>query len=374
MIYLDYAATTRCSAEVIDAMLPFFRENFANASSIDHILGSKAREAVENARASIATLVGSQPEDVIFTSGSTEANNLALSVALPLVTTRVEHPSVLDVVLARSNSADRFVEIDRNGRVLEDALSRILAEGRHLVSVIATNNETGVEQDLDTLAALVSTTTSLLHVDATQAVGTRTIDLRKRKIAACSVSAHKIHGPKGIGALVISGEIRRELRPIQRGGGHERGLRSGTLNVPGIVGFAVAADLAARNRAARRQHLEQLRQRFIEAISAIRSSVVFTIQDAPTSPHILSLRLSGTNGRALLRAVKDEVAFSLGSACATNKAEPSHVLTALGIEKKAISETIRLSFSSEQSFDEIEKAASIIAHAANALAGYSLSA
>jgi cysteine desulfurase len=374
MIYLDHAATTPCAEEVVRAMLPFFREQFANASSIDHVLGARAREAVEVAREKVATLVGSQPEDVIFTSGSTEANNLALSTTLPVLTTPVEHPSILDVITARAKSEDAFLEIDREGVIDEEVLRVRLKHGKYMVSIIATNNETGVEHDLDEIATIVNECRSLLHVDATQAVGTRPIDFRMRKMAACSISAHKIQGPKGIGALIISGEMRRELRPVMRGGGHERGLRSGTLNVPGIIGFGVAAELAAIRRVKRRERLGDLRRRFVDTLAKHTGVAVLTIENAATSPHILSLRLRGTNARALLRAVRDDVAFSLGSACATNKAEPSHVLTALGIEKRAIAETIRCSFSSEQTFDEIEKAALTIARAVNGLSEYSLTA
>ena len=374
MIYLDHAATTPCAEEVVQAMLPYFRERFANASSIDHLLGSEAREAVEAARVRVAELVGAQPEDVVFTSGSTEANNLALSVPLPVLTTPVEHPSVLDVIAARKNPKDSYVRVDAEGVVDEQALRAALGDGRRLVSIIATNNETGVEQDVDFLSTLVSESSSLFHIDATQAVGTRAINFRKRGIAACSVSAHKIQGPKGIGALVVSNEARRELRPLIRGGGHERGFRSGTLNVPAIVGFGVAAELAARHRDERRRDLTKLRQQFLNTLNAVYGSATTTIKTASTSPHILSLRLENTNSRALLRAVRDEVAFSLGSACATNKAEPSHVLLALGLDRKATTETVRLSFSSDQTPAEVEKAAAIIASAAKALSAYSLSA
>ncbi len=375
MIYLDHAATTACAEEVIEAMLPFFRENLANASSIDHVLGSRAREAVEKARESVAELVGAQPEDVVFTSGSTEANNLVLSTALPVTTTPVEHPSILDTVKARGRDVDVRLELSSEGLVHSEALIQSMRQRRCLVSVIATNNETGVEQDLDMLSSVTNEAGSLLHVDATQAVGTRSIDMRRREIAACSISAHKIYGPKGIGSLVVSNAMRRELHPIIYGGGHARGLRSGTLNVPGIVGFGVAARLASKHRADRRKQLDKLQRHFMVAINAATNDrVTRTINGAPTSPHILSIRLAGTNARALIRQVRDEVAFSLGSACATNKAEPSHVLTALGLDKPAIAETIRCSFSHEQSIQEVEKAATIIAAAAKALSAYSASA
>jgi cysteine desulfurase len=374
MIYLDYAATTPVAEEVIEVMMPFFRQQFANASSVDHILGSKAKEAVERAREQVALSVGAQSEDVIFTSGSTEANNLALSVSLPISTTPVEHPSVLDVLRARDRDTDTLLVLSPEGLVLAEDLAKTMKQRRCLISVIATNNETGIEQDLDMLASITNNSGSLLHLDATQAVGTRTIDMRKRNIAACSLSAHKVYGPKGVGALVISSAMRRELHPILHGGGHERGMRSGTLNVPGIVGFGAAMELVRKHRAERRNRLSALQERFCEVLSeTTEQSAVRTIQGAPTSPHILSVRITGTNARALIRSVRNDVAFSLGSACATNKAEPSHVLTALGIDKKAITETIRCSFSSEQTFEEVEKAATAIGEAARALAGYSVS-
>lgn len=374
MIYLDHAATTACSEEVVAAMLPYFREQFANASSTDHLLGSKVKAAVEQAREQVAELVGSQPEDVIFTSGSTEANNLALSVALPVSTTRIEHPSILDTIRARNREADTFLDISPEGLVLPGSLERAMKQRRCLISVIATNSETGVEQDLDMLSMIINDSPSLLHLDATQATGTRNLDLRKRGVAACSISAHKIHGPKGVGALIVSGDMRRELNPILHGGGHERGLRSGTLNVPGIVGFGIAAELAKKHHAERRKKLALLQEHFFDTLSAATNRLaVRTIQSASVSPHILSLRIAGTNARALLRSVREEVAFSLGSACATNKSEPSHVLLALGLDKKIIAETIRCSFSSEQTLDEVERAAAAIGAASQALAGYSLS-
>ena len=373
MIYLDNAATTACAEEVVESMLPFFRENFANASSIDHVLGLQAREAVDRAREQIAELIGGNPEDIIFTSGATEANNLALSIALPVSTTRVEHPSILDTLTSRGRDTDSFIDTDNEGLVHADALAQATKQRQCLISVIATNNETGVEQDLDMLSSVATNGGSLLHIDATQAIGTRAIEVRRRGIAACSISAHKIYGPKGIGALAASTLMRRHLRPILHGGGHERGMRSGTLNVPGIVGFGVAARLAALHRAERRDKLTALRQRFLDVLGAKVGERSFaTITNATVSPHILSLHLRGTNARALLRAVREEVAFSLGSACATNKAEPSHVLLALGLDKRTIAETIRCSFSSEQSLHEVGEAARAISAATTSLSEFSV--
>jgi cysteine desulfurase len=377
MIYLDHAATTACAPEVIEAMLPFFRDAFANAASVDHLPGARARRAVDDARDAVAMLVGARAEDVIFTSGSTEANNLALSFKGTVLTTRIEHPSVLDPFSARAREDDAFIEIDSAGRVLVDDLrARLREKAGALVSVIATNNETGVEQDVASLAATITSGNAVLHVDATQAIGTRRIDLRKTDgLAGASISAHKIHGPKGVGALVATSSLRRAMTPVLRGGGHERGFRSGTLNVPGIVGFGVAARLAATLPAERRRSLTALRARFLDRLSqALPGRVSETIPDGSVSPHVLSIRLQGTNGRALLRAVRNDVAFSLGSACATNKSEPSHVLLALGLDKHAVAETIRISFAADQAVEEVERAAAFLAEAARSLANFSLSA
>jgi cysteine desulfurase len=377
MIYLDHAATTACAPEVVDAMLPYLREQFANASSIDHLPGVTARRAVDEARDAVALMVGARAEDVIFTSGSTEANNLAMTVACAVLTTQIEHPSILDSFGARNKEADSFVPVDEHGIVKIELLEAQLAEigGRSLVSIIATNNETGTEQDIKALQALARSRDALLHIDATQAVGTRQFSARGDGLAALSISAHKVHGPKGVGALVAMPAMRAKLKPLLRGGGHERGFRSGTLNVPGIVGFGVAARMTSASWATRRQRLAALRQHFIETLRRFSGDALYeTIPCALASPHILSIRLRGTNARALLGAVREDVAFSLGSACATNKAEPSHVLVALGLDKRTVAETFRISFSPDQPIEEVGAAATILANAARTLSEYSVPA
>lgn len=377
MIYLDHAATTACAAEVVDAMLPYFREHFANGSSTDHLPGVTARRAIDEARDAVALMVGARAEDVIFTSGSTEANNLVMSVACAVLTTQVEHPSVLDSFGARNLEVDSFVPVDEHGIVkielLEAQLARI--DGCSLVSIIATNNETGAEQDIESLQALATKRGALLHLDATQAVGTRQFSARRDGLAALSISAHKIHGPKGVGALVAMPAMRAKLKPVFRGGGHERGFRPGTLNVPGIVGFGVAARIIRANWSQRRQTLTALRQHFIKTLQRSCGDALYeTVPCALASPHILSIRLRKTNARALLGAVREGVAFSLGSACATNKAEPSHVLVALGLDKRSVAETFRISFSPDQTMEEVGAAAMLLANAAQALSGYSVPA
>lgn len=377
MIYLDNAATTACLPEVVDAMLPFFRETYANASSIDHVAGTAARRAVEAAREEVAALLGARPEDVVFTSGSTESNNLAMSIPHRVVTSAIEHPSVLDTLKSRARKDDVVLSVDQNGKVSFDELRRALATGKPtLLSVIATNNEIGTEQSVEAIADLAAEYEALMHVDATQTLLTRQIMLRsKPALDGISISAHKIYGPKGVGALIIAPRLRRLLHVTSHGGGHERGLRSGTLNVPGIVGFGVAARVAKIERSRRRVTLEALRGGFLAVLSSeLGVDVTTTVPLSLSSPHILSVRIRGVNSRALLGAVRDKVAFSLGSACATNKSELSHVLLAVGYDKRAITETFRVSFAADQLLQDVTSAAAIVASAAKGLLSFSLSA
>lgn len=373
MIYLDHASTTPCSPEVIEEMLPYFRESFANASSTDHLLGNAAFRAVESSRESIAQLMGVRTEDVVFTSGSTEANNLLLTSSTRVITTPIEHASIIDPLNARFNPSDKKIQVDSNGRVSLDSLREELSAGqRALVTVIGTNNETGSEQDCASIAAVVKEYDGLLHIDATQMIGLRQLDLQKLSIDGASISAHKIYGPKGIGALVARKTLRKELQSILRGGGHERGLRSGTLNVPGIVGFGAAARRVIAKRTENRIQIEKIRFLFLDELGqSLASHITETVDSEFASPHILSLRIQGVNSRALLSHVNADLAFSLGSACATLKTEPSHVLIALGLDKNHISETFRISFSVETSAAQAKTAAIRLSEAANALLEFS---
>ena len=272
---------------------------------------------------------------------------------------------------------DKFIPIDVHGLIETESFVEQLAKLNCpvLVSIIATNNETGTEQDVGRLQAIAGNYGALLHIDATQAIGTRFFGARREGLAALSVSAHKIHGPKGVGALIAMPAMRAQLKSVLRGGGHERGFRSGTLNVPGIVGFGVAARILEASWLTRRERLAKLRRQFLDTLRRLSSEAVHeTIPESLASPHILSIRMPGTNARALLGAVRTDVAFSLGSACATNKAEPSHVLMALGLEKRAVTETFRISFAPDQTLEEVDAAAIILASAARTLSGYSVSA
>lgn len=367
MIYLDYAATTPCAPEVVEAMLPFFTDSFANASSIDHMMGSTARKAVDDARTTIASLVGAKEEDLVFTSGSTEANNLVLwGTGRRLVLSAVEHPSVLEAVKREPQSA-LVLPVTEVGRVRPEQLAAALGNNEpSLVSVMHTNNETGARNDLDALATVAHEHNALFHSDLTQGL-LEPFSFRASPVDAASISAHKIYGPKGVGALIAKPALRKELRALTFGGGHERGFRSGTLNVTGIVGFGMAAKLlsARRNDIVRR--ITEARAAFLSALQNQFRGAVTVNGDSTAESHILSVRLHGINNRALLTLTAQELCFALGSACATNKNQPSHVLRALGLDDRACNQTIRVSFGLNSAPAEMVRAATLMAEAANSL-------
>lgn len=370
MIYLDYAATTPCDPRVVEAMLPFFSEQFGNASSIDHSMGVQARKAVDQARASIASLVGAKDEDVIFTSGSTEANNLVLAGTRRFaITSMVEHPSVLEsVTKRRDRKAYSVLPVNGDGVVTTDSL-RAELEGHagSLVSIISVNNEIGCKNDIGKLSQVSHEHGAFFHSDMTQAFVASHVDFRKSDLDAISMSAHKIYGPKGVGALICKAGLRRETIALAFGGGHERGLRSGTLNVPGIVGFGAAASILEKERGRLARHLVDVRTKFTDVLGNRFSGNLSLNGGKDASPHILSVTLHGVNNRALLRMSGDRLCFSLGSACATNKNEPSHVLKALGLSDRVCNETIRVSFGLGTTNDEATEAATLLASAANGL-------
>lgn len=371
MIYLDYAATTPCDEAVVDAMLPFLRGHFGNASSIDHEMGAFANKAVESAREQVADFLGASIRDVIFTGGSTEANNLILRGAgASIVTDALEHPSVLDTItLSLPADAFRIASVSSSGAVdisqLESSL-RELGPGS-ILSIMATNNEIGTRNDMATMSALAHDAGALFHTDATQALTTTAIDMQRDGIDALSLSAHKIYGPKGVGALVCRPPARRNLRALQLGGGHERHLRSGTLNVPGIVGFGEACRLAKSRLKESVRHANQLRMILLEGIRRSFAGAVSVHGGSDASPHILSLRLADVSNRALQGVLRSHLCFALGSACATNKSEPSHVLKAIGLTTREANNTIRLSFGLATRSEDAEAAATLIGEAATSL-------
>lgn len=339
MVYLDYHATTPVDPRVVGAMLPFLTESFGNAASRQHRYGWVAQEAVDRARAEVAALIGADAREIVFTSGATEANNLALKglveAAPPgrchIVTVATEHKSVLDVCrrLETQGARTTVLPVDAQGRVDLDALRQAVSTETLVVSVMAANNEIGVLAPLDRLAAIAHEKGALLHTDAVQAAGKVPFNVAALGVDLASLSAHKLYGPKGVGALYVRRKNPRvSLAPQIDGGGHERGMRSGTLNVPGIVGFGAAARLAAAERDAESARLLALRTRLLDALCARVGDLVINGPLDARLPGNLNVSFPGVDGESLLVGLSEDVAVSSGAACTS--AQPSHVLTALG--------------------------------------------
>ena len=363
MIYLDHHATTPVDARVLEAMLPFFAEKFGNAASRQHRFGWEANDAVERARKQIAALIGASSREIVFTSGATEANNLAIKGAAKvrradrdhIVTIATEHKAVLDPIaaLAQDGWHVTVLPVDREGLVdVADAAAAITGRTA-LVSVMAANNEIGVLQPIKELAAAAHAKGAWFHTDAVQAAGKVPFDVEEVAVDFASLTAHKIYGPKGVGALYV-----RRKRPIAAqidGGGHERGMRSGTLNVPGIVGFGRAAEISRGEMAGESKRLESLRNRLLEQLRSQIDGLTVNGTMQARLPGNLNVSFDGVDGEALLVGLED-VAVSSGAAC--TQAEPSHVLTALGRSKDRALASLRFGIGRANTSDEIDRAAS----------------
>jgi cysteine desulfurase len=348
--YLDHNATAPLDARVLEAMLPFLQGPYANPSS-QHRQGRAARDAVETARAQVAALVGADPGEVIFTSGGTEANNLAIKGVAALhapgrlLYSAIEHPSVLEPMqaLARHGWSVETIAVDGDGLVDPAAYGAQLATGGvRLVSCMVANNETGVLQDIPRLAQSARDAGALFHADAVQAAGKVPVHFARSGAQLLSLSSHKLYGPKGAGALVVDGAL--ELEPLLHGGGQERGRRGGTENVAAIVGFGAAAELAARELEARRARTLQLRARLEARLAGIPGLRIFAAQ-APRLPNTVQFAVPPFHSATLLGLLdKKGYAVSSGSACASGTNEPSHVLLAMGVPADLALGAIRVSF------------------------------
>lgn len=336
-IYLDHHATTPVDPRVIEAVVATLRGNFGNAAS-RHETGARAQAAVQAARTSVAALIEADPEDVFFTSGATESNNLVLSGAAArrgerrvLVTSDIEHPSVLEpaVALAADGVVIRRAPPDAAGFITSDRVGELVGDDTFLVSVMLANNEIGTINPVSGYANVTHERGALLHSDATQAVGHVPVDVATMGVDFLSFSAHKFYGPKGIGALYAHRKARQRLAPRILGGGHERGLRSGTLNVPAIVGFGVAADIARREMREAERYVATLRDLLLDLLRASAGEVVVNGSLEHRLPGNLSVALPGVDAEALVVRLKDVVSFSTGAACSSAKVEPSHVIMAL---------------------------------------------
>ncbi|MBI4703901.1 MAG: IscS subfamily cysteine desulfurase [Deltaproteobacteria bacterium] len=373
-IYLDHHATTPVDERVLEAMLPYFSARFGNAASRSHSFGWEAERAVERARALVAALVGAAtPTEIVFTSGATEADNLAVKGVAELhrergghiVTTGIEHTAVLDTCrqLERQGFAVTYLPVPPTGVVDAQAVRQAITDRTLLVSVMLANGEVGSIQPIAAIGSLTRERGVLLHCDAAQGLGHVPLGVREAGVDLCSLSAHKIYGPKGVGALYVRrSHPRVVLAPQIHGGGHELGLRSGTLNVPGIVGFGRACELMAEQGREEAARLAALRDGLVETITAALEDVRINGTMQPRLPGNANLSFACVEAEALIMALKDDVALSSGSACSSQSTEPSHVLRALGLDDAAAHSSIRFGlgrFTTEEEADHV--AARVIA-------------
>lgn len=371
-IYLDHHATTPVAPRVLEAMLPYFGEEYGNPSSATHAFGWRAEAAVEEARERLAAALGADdPREIVFTSGTTESDNLAIAgIARAgrgrrdhLVTSAIEHPAVLDCcsALEREGFAVTRLPVDADGLVDPEAVRAAVTERTALVSVMAANSEIGVLQPLEAIGAICRERGVPFHTDAAQAVGKIALDVGAQRIDLLSMCAHKLYGPKGVGALYVRRRRPRiRIAPLLHGGGHEGGLRSGTLPVPLIVGFARAVSLCLEEREAEARRLRDLRRRLLDRLRERLAGVHVNGSLERRLPGNLNLSFDGVSADALLVALRD-VALSTGSACASARGEPSHVLRALGLSPERVRGAVRFGLGRGNTAEEIDVVAERVA-------------
>ncbi len=374
-VYLDHNATTPVDRRVIEAMLPYLQEHYGNPSGL-YRRGRYARQAIETAREQVAHLINAHASQVIFTSGGSEANNLAVRGAVPdlrrLAVSAIEHASVLESAraVARRGVELDLIEVDVKGRVTETAMAMALSSRPQLVSVMIANNETGVLQDVEKLVAQARAHGVIFHTDAVQAAGKMVLDFKSLGVQLMTLSAHKLYGPKGVGALICDNRI--ELMPQMVGGGQERGYRSGTENVAAIVGFGKAAEIAGDELLVRQAHLSGLRQS-LERQLALMVGVVIFAQQAARLPNTVFLAIPGIDGETLLMGLdRVGIEVSSGSACDSQKVGPSHVLLAMGVEESIARCSIRVSFGRDNSESDVTDLVAALKQQVEALQSASL--
>jgi len=359
-IYLDHNATTPVLPEVLDAMLPYFREEYGNASSI-HRWGQRARGAVEQSRESVAALLGCRPSEIVFTSGGTESDNLAIfGVGAHVVTTSIEHHAVLNACQTLDAS---FVKVGATGVVDPDAVAAAMQPETRLVSVMLANNEIGTIQPLGEIAKLAHERGALVHTDAVQGAGKIAIDVRELGVDLLAISAHKIYGPKGVGALYVRKGVR--IRPQMFGGRHERERRAGTENVPGIVGLGKAAEIARRELPAESARLSGLRDRLecgvLERVPDVSVNGAAFNGSKHRVPNTTNLTFDGIEGESLVIALDLQgISCSTGSACSSGAIEPSHVLTAIGLSGDRARSTLRISLGKQNTAAEVDRVLEVL--------------
>ena len=363
-IYMDYGATTPCDPRVVDAMIPWLREHFGNPASRTHAYGWEAEEAVEKARAQVAELIGADPREIVWTSGATESNNLALKGAAHfyqsrgkhIITVKTEHKAVLDTVreLERQGFESTYLDVKDDGLLDMDALKAAIRPDTILISVMYVNNEIGVIQDIPAIGALCREKGIVFHVDAAQATGKIDIDLAKLPVDLMSLASHKTYGPKGIGALYVRRKPRVRLEAQMHGGGHERGMRSGTLPTHQIVGMGEAFRIAKEEMHAENERVRALQQRLLAGLQGIEQ--IFVNGDLTQRiPHNLNVSFNYVEGESLIMGIKG-IAVSSGSACTSASLEPSYVLRALGRSDELAHSSLRMTigrFTTEEEVDTV---------------------
>ncbi|MEY2690617.1 MAG: cysteine desulfurase [Pseudomonadota bacterium] len=367
-IYMDYGATTPCDGRVVDAMIPWLREHFGNPASRSHAWGWEAEEAVEKARVQVAELIGADPREIVWTSGATESNNLAIKGAAHfyktrgkhIVTVRTEHKAVLDTVreLERQGFDATYLEVEEDGLLDLEKFKAALRPDTIVVSVMFVNNEIGVIQDIAAIGAICRAKGIIFHVDAAQATGKVAIDLATLPVDLMSLASHKTYGPKGIGALYVRRKPRVRLEAQMHGGGHERGMRSGTLPVHQIVGMGEAFRLAREEMASENERIRGLQQRLLRGLSDIEQVFINGNLDQRV-PHNINASFNYVEGESLIMGIKG-IAVSSGSACTSASLEPSYVLRALGRSDELAHSSLRMTIGRFTTEEEIDYAVSTL--------------
>lgn len=361
-IYMDHGATTRTDPEVVNAMLPYYGELFGNASSL-HSFGQDAAAALNRSREQVAEFLGATPGEIMFTSGGTESDNLAVKGTAYLkkndgkhiITSVIEHPAVLNTCkhLQDKGFSVTYVPVDEQGMVDPGYVEDAITDNTILVSIMHANNEIGTIQPIEEISSIAHEHGVLVHTDAVQSVGKIPVDVDALGVDMLSISSHKIYGPKGVGALYVRKGTR--IESLMHGGGHERGKRAGTENIPGIVGLAKAAELAAQRLDADAEHMNRLRDTMIKNIKDSISDSYLNGHPTKRLPNNVHMRFSYVEGESLLMMMNMKgVAVSTGSACSSKSLEPSHVLSALGIAPEEIHGSLRITLGRENTMDEVD--------------------
>ena len=368
-VYLDYQATTPTDPRVVEAMLPYFTEKYGNPHSRSHIYGWEAEEAVEKAREQVAAIIGADAKEIIFTSGATESNNLAIKGVAHfykerknhIITCGTEHKCVLDSCrhLQQEGFEVTYLPVQKNGLIRLEELEAAITDKTVLVSIMAVNNEIGVIQPLKEIGALCRSKGVFFHTDAAQAVGKIPLDVNAMNIDLMSISGHKIYGPKGIGALYVRRKPRVRLQALMSGGGQERGMRSGTLPTPLCVGLGVACEIARNEMAAESERLHYLRDRFYKRITEQLPSVYLNGDLEQRIPGNLNISFAYVEGESLVMGIKN-LSVSSGSACTSASLEPSYVLRALGVEEELAHTSLRIGFGRFTTEEDVDYAVSEI--------------